>query len=321
MTGSDYFQAVQVDRQDHSRATPTPARSSGSGGHFYSSARDSGINSGNRNLKEILDYEPIVRLDSRQRINKEPTSVSPIQFGGKVESFNQYLLESRSSPKELHRRIISHVDDSAGQKISALMTEAAAYKANIAQLETEKGIYIFTVELLLKTNQKLEHELNDTKEQSEKALRSHVDQLNAKLKDVNKKIESYEQMQSEVEVLRNKNTSLMRANAELKISAEEAEFSNIELQKYKSKCGSMKEEVEFLQKQKVELIQGQNSQRWQTENSYQQEIIELKQRLQRMTSQISDSESRLIESENKRIELRRQLDSVKSESPSMYSST
>jgi chromosome segregation ATPase len=128
---------------------------------------------------------------------------------------------------------------------------------------------------------------------------------------VNKKIESYEQIQNEVEVLRTKNTSLMRTNAELKITVEESELS------YKSKCGSMKDEIDFLQQQKADMIQGQHNQRWQTDNNYQQDIIELKHKIHRLTAQLSDSESQLIESEDKRVELRRQLDSAKTEQPVM----
>lgn len=166
----------------------------------------------------------------------------------------------------------------------------------------------------MKRNKKLEEELSDSRESAERTFRNHVDQLNSKLKEVNKKIESYEQMQSEVEVLRSKNSSLMRTNAEMKIALEEAEVSALEMQKYKSKCGSLREEVEFLQKQKAELIQGQQNQRWQADNIYQQEIGELKQRIQKLVTQLGQSESNLIESETKRIELRKQLDSSKGSS-------
>jgi hypothetical protein len=59
-----------------------------------------------------------------------------------VGSFNQYLLENKSSPREVHRKLTSNVDDGVQQRLSALTTEAAAYKAKITELVAEKGIHV-----------------------------------------------------------------------------------------------------------------------------------------------------------------------------------
>lgn len=140
MTGSGHFHKPEASRQEIIRATIAGVKPSSGTGQYISSSRDSGITPGDRNMKDILDFEPVLRPDSRQRILKDIVSTSPIQFGSNVASFNQYLLESKSSPKEgSHRRITSHGEDSALQRLSSVNNESATYKAKISELMTEKG--------------------------------------------------------------------------------------------------------------------------------------------------------------------------------------
>lgn len=139
-------------------------------------------------------------------------------------------------------------------------------------------------------------------------LRNQADQFTAKLKAANERLEQINEIKAEADALKQRNLELIKNSAESRVLADENEFLRLEVQKFKAKSQSLMNEVDFLQQQKSDLILGQENQKWMTESAYLPQIEEQTATIKSLTSKVQQLENRLLDSESKQVDSRRQLD-------------